>query len=99
MLTVLRTGTIAAGATVDVSFDCASVVQETYTAGAKLIFTGAFLIHEFDQHSPVPLEEWVIAKGQIYVTEPGEHDGTKPSEAVVRVLAIEPPTSKRRVDS
>jgi hypothetical protein len=71
---ILASGTIAAGATVDVTFGNAQVLTNTFSANEQVRFTGDYRIEEYNQDSGIPLRT-ITGNGTLIVTTPPEHSG------------------------
>lgn len=97
-ITILRTGTIAAGATVDVTYSYAAVTLDAFTSEAEVFVEGTVLIREYDQESGVPRGTYTFA-GQIHATDHGDNDGKKVNEFQLEVLATGAITYTRRIDT
>jgi len=96
-LYIIPGGTIANGNNVSVTFGCASVELENYTALDKAgLQKGSAVIHEFDQHSEIPFRTTTVAQVQYWFEGDEEHDGKKPATPTIKIMAITKPVVVHR---
>ena len=86
LITILRNGSIADAATVDVVFDCAAVPLYQHVSGKELTVTGTVRFDEYDQNSDIPRATYTFT-AQIIMSNRGDNDGKKNSEFEVQLLA------------
>lgn len=91
---ILSTGSIAADATVDVTFGCAADYHENITADDTVRFYGAVRLVEYNQHEATPLRT-TTCNACIYVTNYPEQGGEF-AKWTLRVVATSKPVITKR---
>lgn len=86
IITILRNGTIADAATVDVTYDHASVQTLEHKSNAETTVKGTAYFDEYDQHSEQPRARYTFP-AQVFMSNRGDNDGKKLSEFEVELLA------------
>lgn len=97
-ITILRGGTIAEGATVDVDYNHAAINYITHTTNGELRVAGDMLFLEFDQNSEIPRARW-SATAEIILSNRGDNDGKKFSEFEAELLITGTLTKKELVQA
>ncbi len=98
VITLLRGGTIADAATVDVTYDHAAVETLEHKGNAELTVKGTAYFDEYDQHSELPRARYTFP-AQVVVSNRGDNDGKKLSEFEVELLATGQIVRRGRVDA
>lgn len=97
-LTILKGGSIAAGANVVVAYNCNAVTLENYTALKDLRVTGTLKVAEYDSFGEAPRLLSTFAC-QLWVSSPGENTGEAPTEVEITALVTDAnPLVQKRAD-
>lgn len=96
-IVILRGGTIADGATVDVTYDCAAQSLDRYTSMQEVKVEGVAILDEFDVKSEVPRGRYSFP-AIIRMEDRGDSDGKKISEYGLNLLVTGAVTFDKRVD-
>lgn len=99
VITILPGGTIADGATVDVTYDKPAISQKTFVSGQQLQLRGEAVLHEEDDNSSkIPRNIWSFS-AVLFCTARGDQDGKKVATWELELLATSDVTVTQREDS
>ena len=90
MITIVVGGNIADGSSISGTFTKAGLTFSQYTSLSKLFKRGYVRLITFDQNATTP-REIVTFKGELSVTDWGDHDGQKYNDSTLNLLAVDAP--------